>query len=279
MGLALGTGLALMILTRFRSEEAAVTGLRREAAVAASAAVGSTGRAVLIAGTGLFASLVPRLGHRTDREPAVDRDGRDRQRAARHGRRGGGDARGADAAGQPRPFAGSFGAPRLLARPWKRLAAGRPVLRRAVIAGAAATLALVALAIPALGHRRPVRPTRSSCPKDSKARQDFEAIQRAMGPGWPTPYNIVVVSDHGPITERKMLRQLERFQVQLAKDPRVDSVAGPGRCSAPRPPTSGRSKKKLDESNKLLKGAGGDLGKLRAGSARPAPEPSSSRRA
>ena len=37
MGLALGTGLALMILTRFRREEAAVTGPRQEAAIAASA--------------------------------------------------------------------------------------------------------------------------------------------------------------------------------------------------------------------------------------------------
>ena len=57
MGLALGTGLALMILTRFHKEETAITGAHREAAVAASAAVGSTGRAVLIAGTGLFLSL------------------------------------------------------------------------------------------------------------------------------------------------------------------------------------------------------------------------------
>lgn len=50
-----------------------------------------------------------------------------------------------------RTFTGSFGAPRLINRPWRWLAAGRPVLRRAVIAGAAGTLALVALAIPALG--------------------------------------------------------------------------------------------------------------------------------
>ena len=62
-----------MILTRFHKEEAAVTGAHREAAVAASAAVGSTGRAVLIAGTGLFLSLGARVGHRTEREPVLGR--------------------------------------------------------------------------------------------------------------------------------------------------------------------------------------------------------------
>lgn len=262
MGLALGTGLSLMILTRFRSEEAALTGSSHEATVAASAAVGSTGRAILIAGAGLFASLfLASVIGPTENLHSIGTGVTVNALLAV----------GAAVVVMPavltllgnRTFAGSFGAPRLLARPWRWLAAGRPVLRRAVIAGAAGTLALVALAIPALGLKTGP-PDPQFLPQDSKARQDFEAIQRAMGPGWPTPYNIVVVSKEGPITERKMLRQLETFQERLAKDPRVDSVAGPGLFRA-KTADLGTLEKKLDESNKLLKGAGGDLGKLHNG--------------
>lgn len=262
MGLALGTGLSLMVLTRFRSEEAALTGSTTEAMVAASAAIGSTGRAVLIAGAGLFASLfLASVIGPTENLLSIGTGVTVNALLAV----------GAAVVVMPavltllgeRTFVGSFGAPRLISRPWRWLAAGRPVMRRAVIAGAAGTLALVALAIPALGIKTgPPDPT--FLPKDSKARQDFETIQRAMGPGWPTPYNIVVVSDQGPITERKMLGQLERFQEQLAKDPRVDSVAGPGLFRA-ETADLGTLESKLDESNKLLKSAPGDLGKLENG--------------
>jgi RND superfamily putative drug exporter len=262
MGLALGTGLSLLILTRFRAEEAALTGASREATVAASAAVGTTGRAVLIAGGGLIASLVlASVIGPTDNLLSVGTGVTVNALLSV----------GAAVVVMPavlavlggRTFAWSFGAPRLLGRPWLRFAAGRPVLGRALVALSAGTLALVALAIPALGLKTgPPDPT--FLPSDSKARQDFEAIQRAMGPGWPTPYNIVVVSDSGPITERATLRRLEHFQERLAQDPRVESVAGPGLFRAE---TSdlGTLETKLDESNKLLKGAGGDLGKLEGG--------------
>ena len=52
--------------------------------------------------------------------------------------------------------------------------------------------------------------------------------------------------------------------MQLAKDPRVDSVAGPGLFRA-KTADLGTLETKLDESNKLLKGAGPDLGKLEGG--------------
>jgi X-X-X-Leu-X-X-Gly heptad repeat protein len=163
-----------------------------------------------------------------------------------------------------RLFALSFGAPRLLTAPWNRLAgAGRLVLRRAVLFGAAATLALLALAYPALNiETGPVDP--KFLPAGNEARQDLERIQKAMGPGFPFAFNIVVVSHTGPITEQKMLRELDRFQVQLAKDKRVDSVAGPGEFRAATADL-GTLEKQLDESKELLGGAGKDLGKLEGG--------------
>jgi RND superfamily putative drug exporter len=230
--------------------------------VAASAAVGSTGRAVLIAGTGLVAALfLASVIGPTENLLSIGTGVTVNALLAV----------GAAVVVMPAVltlighsmFAWSFGAPRLISRPWRWLAAGRPVLRRAVIAGAGGTLVLVALAIPAFGIKTGP-PDPSFLPEDNQARQDFERIQRAMGPGWPTPYNIVVVSDQGPITERGMLRKLEGFQEQLAKDPRVDSVAGPGLFRA-ETADLGTLEEKLDESNKLLKGAGGDLGKLENG--------------
>jgi RND superfamily putative drug exporter len=263
MGLALGTGLALMILTRFHKEEASVVGSHREAATAAAATIGSTGRAVLIAGTGLFLSLaVASVIGPSENLYSVGAGATTNALLAT----------GAAVVVMPalltlmggRLFAGSFGAPRLLSSPWSRLAGtGGLVLRRAVIFGGAATLALVALAIPALSIKTgPPAPT--FLPADNRARQDVEAIQKAMGPGFPYAFNVVVASQSGPITERKTLRALERFQVRLAKDPRVESVAGPGEFQA-KTADLGTLKTQLNDSKKLLKGAPKDLGKLEGG--------------
>jgi putative drug exporter of the RND superfamily len=263
MGLALGTGLALMILTRFRSEEAAVAGAHREAALAASTTIASTGRAVLIAGTGLFVSLaLASVIGPTENLHSVGAGATVNALLAT----------GAAVVVMPavltlaggRLFAWSFGAPRLLSAPWRALTgAGGLVLRRAVVLGAAATLALAALAIPALNiETGPVDPT--FLPSDNEARRDLERIQRAMGPGFPFAFNIVVASDSGPITESNLLRELDRFQVRLAKDRRVASVAGPGEFRAATADL-GTLEKKLDESQELLGGAGKDLGKLEGG--------------
>ncbi len=263
MGLALGTGLALMILTRFHAEEASVVGSRQEAATAAAATIGSTGRAVLIAGTGLFVSLaVASLIGPSENLYSVGAGATTNALLAT----------GAAVVVMPalltlmgpRLFAGSFGAPRLLSAPWNRLVGtGGLVLRRAVIFGGAATLALVALAIPALDIKTGP-PDPKFLPSNNQARQDVEAIQKAMGPGFPYAFNVVVASDSGPITERKTLRALERFQVQLANDPRVASVAGPGEFQA-KTADLGTLKTQLNDSKKLLKGAPKDLGKLEGG--------------
>lgn len=263
MGLALGTAFAVLMLSRFRGEREQVGGSPHAAALAASQTVAGTGRAVLVAGTGLFASLLlaAALG------PA------DNLRAI-----GAGVfvstllATGAAVVTMPalltlldgRMFAWSFGAPYLLTAPWRWLQRGeRVVLRRALPAAIASILVLVALAIPALGMETGP-PDPSFLPEDSPARQDFEAVQRAMGPGWPTPYNVVVVSRRGPVTGRALLRQLERFQARIARDPRVESVTGPGAFRA-KTADLGTLERQLDESSKLLGGAGKDLAELEGG--------------
>lgn len=158
----------------------------------------------------------------------------------------------------------SFPAPAFLTGAWRRLTGGgASVIRHPVPAGAAATLLLVVLALPALNIKTGP-PSVDLLPADNSARVAFDRVGMAMGPGWATPYNMLVVSEGNPITTRQTLAQLDKLQADIAKDPAVASVIGPGAIAA----TSGELAvlpRKLRESTELLKGGKKDLGKLEAG--------------
>ena len=49
-----------------------------------------------------------------------------------------------------------------------------------------------------------------------------------MGPGWATPYNLIVVAHNRPITTPALLASIDTFETQIAKNKTVDSVTGPG---------------------------------------------------
>ena len=106
--------------------------------------------------------------------------------------------------------------------------------RGAIAAGAMATAALVALALPAT-RLETGPPDVTMLPASTQARQDFERVAAVMGPGWPTPFRIVVASTKQPITSPAMLKQIHTYQLSLAHDPRVDSVVGPGRLRGDEP--------------------------------------------
>ncbi len=225
-GLALGVGYALMLVRRFREEETSERS-RSDAAHAATASVATTGRAVLYGGTAITLSLLLAVaiaptvilsslgigvllctllsvgaavavlpavlvlaGHRLD---------------VWHLHRWG-------------PFA----------RAWARLVAvGDAIVRRPVAIGALATAVLVVLCVPLLNIQSGPPDVRQ-LPASSQARQSFEQVSRAMGAGWPTPYNVLVVSSKEPITTTALLRRIGRFEKQIAADDRVDAVVGPG---------------------------------------------------
>jgi RND superfamily putative drug exporter len=263
MGMVVGTALALLILTRFQKEEAAVAGQEREATIAASIAVATTGRAVLLGGTGLVISLLvaSAVGPRENLESI----GAGAVTSAVL-------AIGAAVVVMPavlalfgqRLFVGSFGAPKFLAAPWRWLVGAESgVIRRAAVAGFLATALLVLMALP-LVDLKIGPPDPRFLPEDSQARQDFDAIQDSMGEGYPTPFNIVVVSENRPITDAKLLRDVEKFQIEIAKDDRVASVAGPGTFRA-ETADLGTLEKQLDDSKELLADAPKDLGKLEGG--------------
>ena len=260
-GLALGVGYALLILDRFHQQERPHGTDPREAALAASRAVATTGRAVLFAGTGLILALALAtaiaptqilvslgigvllcsalaLGGAVVVMPAVL------------------VLLGSDVA-----HAG-LAAPADVTRDWDRLVGtGAWVVRHhAVLAGGLATGVLLALAVPALWLKTGP-PDVSQLPAGDPARQSFEQVARVMGPGWPTPYNLIVADPHGPVTTAATLAALDRFQDEIARLRGVSSVAGPGALSAQTKPL-GTLPKQLKESSKLLAGGKGDLQRL-----------------
>ena len=104
---------------------------------------------------------------------------------------------------------------------------GNWVTRHAVYVGFAATALLAVIAIPALALKTGPSDI-SQLPASSKARTDFEEISRVMGPGWATPYSMIVVANDRPITTPAVLNSVYRFEKRIAQDKTVSSVTGPG---------------------------------------------------
>jgi putative drug exporter of the RND superfamily len=262
-GLALGVGFSLLMVDRFHHEETAHHDPPARAAAAAATAVATTGRAILFSGTALIVALV--LATAIAPTPILTSLGIGVLLCSAL-------ATGAAVVVMPaaltllgtRMDAFAFPAPRFLARAWDWLVGrGRWVTRWAVMSGAIATAALVALAMPAASLDTGP-PDISMLPASNTARQSFERVATVMGPGWPTPYNVVVVSTSRPITAPGLLKDIRDYQRRLADDPRVDSVVGPGAFAA-----TSRDLKALpaglEDSAKLLKGGKKQLGKLAAG--------------
>ena len=251
-GLALGVGFSLMIVDRFREEGMAAAGV-----------VTTAGRAVLLSGTALIIALI--LATAIAPTPILTSIGIGVLLCSAL-------ATGAAVVVMPavltllgsRIEAFSFPAPRFLSRGWDWLVGrGRWVTRWAIPAGAIATALLVALSLP-VSNLKTGPPDISMLPASTQARQDFERVAAVMGPGWPTPFGIVVVSTKQPITTPAMLKQVQIYQKSLAADVRVDSVVGPGAFVS----TSRDLKalpKGLRSSAKLLKGGKKDLGRLESG--------------
>jgi RND superfamily putative drug exporter len=259
-GLALGVGYSLLILDRFHQQERTPDAGPRDAALAASTAIATTGRAVLFAGTGLILALLLATAIAPTKILTSLGIGVLLCSAL---------ALGGAVVVMPAAlvlFAGrivnpAVAAPAALTRDWDRLVgAGAWVRGRAVIAGALATAALLALAVPVLSLKTGP-PDVSQLPKSATARQSFEEVARVMGPGWPTPYNLIVVNPRGPITTAATLAELDRLQEEIARDRRVASVAGPGGLSAETKPL-GTLPGQLQESSKLLVGGKSDLKRL-----------------
>ena len=84
-------------------------------------------------------------------------------------------------------------------------AAADAALRRPALAAALIAVPLALLAAPALAFNTGA-PGIQELPSSSPARQATEAIDRAVGPGWEAPFEIVVAAPRGPITTPQTTR-------------------------------------------------------------------------
>ncbi len=103
-------------------------------------------------------------------------------------------------------------------------------LRKPAVAALLIGALLLVLAAPAVGLKTgPPSPEQLST--DSPARQDAELVDDAIGPGWDAPFQVIAVSNEGPITGAKSLAAIDSFQKRLANTPGVQAVIGPAEAT------------------------------------------------
>ncbi len=157
------------------------------------------------------------------------------------------------------------GVPAAVSSAWARLLRGGGALtaRHSLLLGPLATAVLLLFAVPLLALKVG-QPGISQLPSGDPARVSFERVSTVMGPGWPTPYNVLLASSNGPMTTAATLAQIHDLERQLAAGHAVASVSGPGALSAQTRPL-GKLPGALKESGKLLTGGKTDLQRLLAG--------------
>jgi RND superfamily putative drug exporter len=99
-------------------------------------------------------------------------------------------------------------------------------IRRPGLAAGLVLAALLALALPALALTTD-SPDPRMLPESSIERRDAEAFKDALGAGWAGPYDIVIATSKGTVTEPKRLAAIESWQKDLARDRGVRAVLGP----------------------------------------------------
>lgn len=223
-GFTAGASFALLMLDRFHHEEA-------DHALAVGTAVrdtiGATGRAVLFAGTlSLAALLITDVLGPTDVLASLGIGAVVCTAFATGG------AVAVVPAGLVlfghRIDSWHLGAPRWESAIWTRLVGfGTPVVRHPLAFGSLAGAVLLLLAVPAFAMKSGPQDIRQ-LPPGNVARVAFTEIARVMGPGWPTPYDVIITNPKGPLTATATLQSINQFERKIAADPAVSSVLGPG---------------------------------------------------
>jgi RND superfamily putative drug exporter len=103
-------------------------------------------------------------------------------------------------------------------------------LRRPAAAAAAIGAIVLLLAAPAIGLKTGP-PSQTQLAQDDPIRQDFELIERQIGPGYDAPFVIVASAEDGTVTEPRRLAALSRWQHRIAAQPGVQAVIGPAQIS------------------------------------------------
>jgi putative drug exporter of the RND superfamily len=152
----------------------------------------------------------------------------------------------------------------------------RPVAAAAIIGGI-----VLVLAVPAIGLKTGP-PSTEQLPSSNDVREDFDVVQKAIGPGYEAPFVVVAATEDGTMTERDRLDQLTKWQRKIAEDPAVQAVIGPEQVAKKTAPlknagnelrTSDEKGGQLYELNRLgpgLERAANGVSQIRSGLARAA---------
>jgi putative drug exporter of the RND superfamily len=103
-------------------------------------------------------------------------------------------------------------------------------LRRPAPAAIAIGAVVLVLAAPAVALKTGP-PSQVQLAHDDPIREDFELIERAIGPGYDAPFVVVASANRGTVTEPHRLAALSRWQRRVAALPGVQAVIGPAQIS------------------------------------------------
>ncbi|HEY6731816.1 MAG TPA: MMPL family transporter [Solirubrobacterales bacterium] len=105
--------------------------------------------------------------------------------------------------------------------------AAAAALRRPGLAAVVVAVPLALLILPVIGFTTGA-PGIDELSSSNPARVDAETIDRAVGPGWEAPFVLVAATERGPITTKEDLDLLARWERQIAGEPGIRAVIGPG---------------------------------------------------
>jgi RND superfamily putative drug exporter len=214
MGLGLGVTFATLMVTGFRDNLAAGS----SPASAAAETVSRVGKPVLLAGTAMVVAMITATS--LSMTEILNSIGVGATIMA-------GLASAAAVAVMPaslalvgeRVEAGAFA---------QGLAASHRRIAIPVVAGAFVVLLVMPVFSSPLLSLKSGPPDAKLLPASNQARKDYEAVAKVMGPGWVSPFEIVVARNGSPVTTRKFLAQLNRFEKSTGRMKGVASVLGPG---------------------------------------------------
>jgi RND superfamily putative drug exporter len=103
-------------------------------------------------------------------------------------------------------------------------------LRRPAPVAIAIGVVVLILAAPAVGLKTGP-PSQTQLSHDDPIREDFELIERAIGPGYDAPFVVIASADEGTVTEPRRLEALSNWQHRVAGLPGVQAVIGPAQVS------------------------------------------------
>jgi putative drug exporter of the RND superfamily len=135
--------------------------------------------------------------------------------------------------------------------------AAQAALRRPAFALVLIAAPLVLLASPALALNIGA-PGVDELPTGSPARQNAEAIDEVVGPGWEAPFVLTAATRQGPITTPRRLALLARWQRRIAARSDVRAVIGPA-------PIAGRTRPLRRMGERLVSQGAGEIGRLGPG--------------